>query len=80
MNLTRTSTGEDVDEAAEEHDLAMVGGTVNHTDFGGLTLGEGYGWLSGRYGLTIDSLLAVRTVLADGDINVASADRDKDPF
>lgn len=71
---------EDVDEAAAEHDLAMVGGTVNHTGVGGLTLGGGYGWLSGRYGLTIDSLLSVQIVLADGSIRMASADENADLF
>lgn len=71
---------EDVDEAAAKHDLAMVGGTVNHTGVGGLTLGGGYGWLSGRYGLTIDSLLSVQIVLADGSIKVASASENADLF
>lgn len=71
---------QDVDEAAADHDLAMVGGTVNHTGVGGLTLGGGYGWLSGRYGLTIDSLLRVEIVLADGSIHVASKEKKPDLF
>ena len=70
----------DVDEAAGERDLAMVGGTVNHTGVGGLTLGGGYGWLSGRYGLTIDSLLQVEIVLADGSIQIANKDQNPDLF
>jgi FAD/FMN-containing dehydrogenase len=44
---------EDVDVEAAKYELATVGGTVNHTGVGGLTLGGGYGWLSGKYGLTI---------------------------
>ena len=52
----------DVDEAAGLHGLAAVGGTVNHTGIGGLTLGGGYGWLSGLHGLTIDNLLSVEVV------------------
>ena len=71
---------EDVDVAAAEHDLAMVGGTVNHTGVGGLTLGGGYGWLSGRHGLTIDCLLEVEIVLANGSIVRASAETHPDLF
>ncbi|KAL8869525.1 MAG: hypothetical protein Q9174_004210 [Haloplaca sp. 1 TL-2023] len=56
----------DVDEALGAHGLATVGGTINHTGIGGLTLGGGYGWLSGQHGLTIDNLLSVDMVGADG--------------
>ena len=70
----------DVDEAAGVHGLATVGGTVNHTGVGGLTLGGGYGWLSGLHGLTIDNLLAVEMVLADGSIIVASSTSYTDLF
>ena len=70
----------DVDEAAAEYGLAMVGGTVNHTGVGGLTLGGGYGWLSGRHGLTIDSILEVQIVLGDGSIRVASRSESPDLF
>ena len=59
---------EDVDKAAGEHGLATVGGTVNHTGIGGLTLGGGYGWHSGVHGLVIDNLLEVQIVLADGKV------------
>ena len=71
---------QDVDEAAGKHDVATVGGTVNHTGVGGLTLGGGYGWLSGRYGLTVDNLLQVEIVLADGSINKASKTENPDLF
>jgi FAD/FMN-containing dehydrogenase len=49
----------DVDEEAIKYGLASVGGTVNHTGVGGLTLGGGYGWLTGEYGLVIDNLVQV---------------------
>ncbi|KAL9128601.1 MAG: hypothetical protein Q9217_002766 [Psora testacea] len=70
----------DVDEAAAPYGLAMVGGTVNHTGVGGLTLGGGYGWLSGRHGLTIDGLLEVEIILADGSIKRASKTEYPDLF
>lgn len=70
----------DVDKAAGEHGLAAVGGTVNHTGIGGLTLGGGYGWLSGKHGLVIDNLLAVQIVLADGSIVTASESENHDLF
>lgn len=73
-------TWEDVDKAGYEHGLVTVGGTVNHTGIGGLTLGGGYGWLSGEHGLVIDNLLSVQIVLADGTIVTASNSENKDLF
>ncbi|RDW80933.1 hypothetical protein BP5796_05631 [Coleophoma crateriformis] len=70
----------DVDVAAGKYDLATVGGTVNHTGVGGLTLGGGYGWLTGWYGLTIDVLLEVEFVLADGSIVVCNETQNPDLF
>ncbi|EFR02279.1 mitomycin radical oxidase [Nannizzia gypsea CBS 118893] len=70
----------DVDEAGARHGLATVGGTVNHTGIGGLTLGGGYGWLSAKYGLVIDNLLSVTMVLADGRIVKTSATEEPDLF
>ncbi|KAL8695895.1 MAG: hypothetical protein Q9224_003092, partial [Gallowayella concinna] len=70
----------DVDTAAGEHGLATVGGTINHTGIGGLTLGGGYGWLSGQYGLVIDNLISVDMVLADGRNITVSATENEDLF
>ncbi|KAF4610041.1 hypothetical protein D9613_010480 [Agrocybe pediades] len=63
---------ETVDKAAIKHGLATVGGTVNHTGVGGLILGGGYGWLSGQYGLSIDNLVQVTIVTADGSVLIAN--------
>lgn len=70
----------DVDATAGEHGLATVGGTINHTGIGGLTLGGGYGWLSGQYGLVIDNLISVDMVLADGRITTASTTENEELF
>jgi hypothetical protein len=47
-----------VDLEDAEYDLATVGGAVNHKGVGGLSFGGGYGWLSGKYSLTIGPCLA----------------------
>ncbi len=70
----------DVDDAAWAHGLATVGGTVADTGVGGLTLGGGYGVLSGAYGLVIDNTIAFELVLANGDIVRTSKDQNPDLF
>jgi hypothetical protein len=70
----------DVDNAAIEKGLATVGGTVNHTGIGGLTLGGGMGWLTGLYGTTIDNLVAAKVVVADGRILSVSENENTDLY
>ncbi|PPQ79510.1 hypothetical protein CVT25_003392 [Psilocybe cyanescens] len=71
---------ETVDKAAIKHELATVGGTVNHTGVGGLILGGGYGWLSGTYGLAIDNLVQATIVTADGSILTVNNEENPDLF
>ncbi|KAL1917252.1 uncharacterized protein VTP21DRAFT_4908 [Calcarisporiella thermophila] len=74
------ATWRDVDGALAKHKLATVGGTVNHTGIGGLTLGGGYGWLTGFYGLVIDVLEEVEMITADGKIIKASKTENPEIF
>ncbi|HEX6557195.1 MAG TPA: FAD-binding oxidoreductase, partial [Ktedonobacteraceae bacterium] len=60
--------------------LLTTTGTVAGTGLAGLTLGGGLGWLMGKYGLTIDNLLSVDIVTADGQVKRASATEHPDLF
>jgi FAD/FMN-containing dehydrogenase len=54
--------------AAGEHGLATGFGDTGSVGIGGITLGGGIGFLTRRYGMTIDDLLAAEIVTADGEI------------
>ncbi len=73
-------TWADVDKATHAFGLAVPSGIISTTGVGGLTLGGGLGYLSRKYGLTIDNLLAVDMVLADGRLVHASQDENPDLF
>lgn len=70
----------DVDHATHAFGLAAVSGIISTTGVAGLTLGGGHGYLSRKYGLTIDNLLEADVVLADGTYVTASEDHHADLF
>jgi UDP-N-acetylenolpyruvoylglucosamine reductase len=70
----------DVDHATHPFGMAVPCGFISTTGVPGLTLGGGIGYLSRRYGLTIDNLLAVDVVLADGRFVTANSRENSDLF
>ncbi len=70
----------DLDEATLKHGLATPVGINSTTGIAGLTLGGGFGWLSRKYGMTIDNLMSANVVTADGRQLRASASENPDLF
>lgn len=70
----------DVDHATHAFGLAAPSGIISTTGVGGLTLGGGIGHLSRKWGLTIDNLLSVDMVLADGSFVTANDQQNQDLF
>jgi FAD/FMN-containing dehydrogenase len=69
-----------VDAAGERYGLVTPAGVVSHTGVAGLTLGGGMGYLSRRFGLTIDNLLEADIVTADGRRSRVDAEAQPDLF
>lgn len=70
----------ELDAQTQASGLAVPAGIVTHTGLAGLTLGGGIGWLMRKYGLTVDQLIAVHMVTAEGEIVRASETENRDLF
>ena len=70
----------DFDKAAQAHGLATSVGINSTTGIAGLTLGGGFGWLTRKYGMTIDNLVSAEMVTADGRKIQVSKDENTDLF
>jgi FAD/FMN-containing dehydrogenase len=74
------ATWGEVDHATHAFGLAVPTGIISSTGVGGLTLGGGHGYLTRKYGLTIDNLLSADLVLADGSLVTTSEEAYEDLF
>ena len=70
----------DVDHATHAFGMATPGGMISTTGVGGLTLGGGIGYLTRKYGLTIDNVLEADMVLADGRFVTVGPQQNEDLY
>ncbi len=70
----------DLDAATQAHGLAVPVGINSTTGIAGLTLGAGFGWLTRKYGMTIDNLLSAEVATVDGKVVTASANENQELF
>jgi FAD/FMN-containing dehydrogenase len=70
----------ELDRETQAFGLAVPSGIVTHTGVAGLTLGGGIGWIMRKYGLSVDQLVSVDLVTADGEFVKASADENAELF
>src|SRR5437016_1329346 len=70
----------DVDKETQVFGLALPTGINSTTGIAGLTLGGGFGWITRKFGLTVDNLVSAEIVTADGELRRASAGENPDLF
>ncbi len=70
----------DVDEETQKYELALPVGINSTTGIAGLTLGGGFGWLSRKYGMTVDHLLSVELVTVEGELLTVTKESEPELF
>jgi FAD/FMN-containing dehydrogenase len=70
----------ELDAATQEHGLAVTGGRVSSTGIAGLVLGSGSGWIERKCGFTVDNVISVEMVTADGQVVTASESENEELF
>ncbi|TCR63137.1 FAD-binding oxidoreductase [Bosea sp. BK604] len=70
----------DLDKETQAAGLIVPTGVNSTTGIAGLTLGGGFGWITRKFGLTLDNLVSVEVVTADGEVRRASATQEPDLF
>jgi FAD/FMN-containing dehydrogenase len=73
-------TAAELTTATVDKGLVVGFGDTGSVGIAGITLGGGIGYLTRKYGMTIDSLRAAEIVTADGDIRTVDAEHDPDLF
>jgi len=74
------ATLSDFDHECQAFGLATPVGINSTTGLAGLTLGGGFGWLSRKFGMTVDNLVAADVITADGNLRRASEKENSDLF
>lgn len=70
----------ELDNETQAFGLATPVGINSTTGVAGLTLGGGFGWISRKFGMSVDNLLSADVVTADGELRRASENENADLF